>query len=184
MRYNSSQIINNAGAVYANKRWIPTYAYAIDPVLGSTAMPGFSEMQGLYRYYRVRQFRTTASVVNREAFAIQAWMCPSNGDPGANTASYQNYISNRRAKVVALGQNSGNSRGTLTLPWVSVSNFGGSASTNVNDDYATSTSTQPTNNIYVGVGVSTDGTVLAGGCYVTITHDIELDFFEPASPST
>lgn len=184
LKFNESFILNNAGMAYGNKRLQPTYCYDVDPTLGSTAMPGFTELMLLYRYYRMRRFHTKIQFVSREAFPTQGWVCPSNGDPGVNTSSYQNYISNRRGKTVVLGQNSGNSKGIITLPWIGIDEFGGSMNSLVPDSYASSGVTAPVNNIYIGYGVSTDGTVLAGGVYVSISLDIEIDFFELASPAS
>lgn len=185
LRFNSSQTMTNVGAPDTNIRFVPTFLYDVNPVLGSTAVPFFTELAGLYRLYRVRSFKVVVGFVNKEAFAVQAWLCPVNTDPGANSGSYQSYVSNPLSRNVTLGPLTGNSAKTLRLPWTSVAGFGGSASTAVLDSYAAPTAGgSPSNNIWVGIGSSTDGSnFTALGVYCTVTIDIEFDLFELLSPS-
>ena len=99
LKYNTSGILNNAGVVFANVRLKPTDAYDVDPTLGSTSMPGFTELAAIYRYYRVRACLFKADFSNRESFPLMAYVALVNQDPGQNSSAYQNYLSSRRTKT-------------------------------------------------------------------------------------
>jgi len=183
LRFSEVDVINNAGFINANIRHRPTCAYDINPALGSTAMPGFTELGGMYRFYRVNKWVSTARWSNNETFPVQAYIAAVNFDPTVNTAAFGQYLSSRTSKKAFLGPLTGYSVATLQLP-VSVASFGGSqTSTKQIDSYCgTTAGTIPTNLIWLIIGVL-GGPVLVNGVSVVIDHDIDVDFFELANPA-
>jgi len=183
LSYNGNGNLNNGGFTYANSRLIPTYAYDIDPVLGSTSMPGFTELATLYRSYRVNWFRQVCAFSNEESFPILVYMCPLNVDPGADTTLFQQLLSNKRCVKTLLGPLTGNGIATLDSGRVGVEEFGGVARTLSEDRTAANGTTAPLNNIYEATGTITNGTnTLANGVFVTTDLYIELDFYELLTP--
>lgn len=182
LRFTASNIVSNSLNTYANFRYEPTYAYDIDPSLGSTVMPGFSEFMLMYRQYRVNWFKATCRFSSREAFPTMAYLCPVNFDPSVNTANYQNYLSSRSARIKPLGSLTGNGACTVSLPRVSVASFAGARQNQSDDGTVGSSTSAPANNIWVIIGLT--GTAnLTNGAYFLVTIDIDLDFMELASPS-
>jgi len=185
LRFNASAAINNAGFLNASIRYRPTNAFDIDPVLGSTAVPGFTELAGIYRQYRVNNFRARISCSSLETFPVQIWACPDNADPGVNTAAFQSFISNRDGRVFFLGPATGNGIRTWRMPRTSVGSFGGTAPhTRITDAYSSLVSGGPTNNLFLAIGIVSGSAVLVNGVDVTVSFDIEIDFYELQNPST
>jgi len=185
LRFDATSFINNAGVAHAGIRFEPTYAYDIDPVLGSTAMPGFSELAGIYRFYRVFNVRARVQFANKETFPVMVFICPTNFDFGANPATYQNMISNRASRTRYLGATSGNAVGSLSTSF-SPQQFGGSSSTLASDPYtarADGTAGAPVNNIWFNIGTLADSVHLSGVSY-NLVLNVTLDFFEFANPAT
>jgi len=177
LRYTKTVLINNAGFLYANVAFIPTYAYDIDPTVGSTAAPGFTEWAGLYRYYRVLSFKFTTHLSNNEAQAVEAYICASNAGVSANTSSYAYYTAQRISKKTLLGPLTGNSIARMSIG-SSVARFAGSSNLNTEDYYSASTSgTAPPNNIYVALGIFALGNLTVGVTAV-IDIDFTIQFFE------
>jgi len=185
LRFNASASINNVGFLNASIRYRPTNAFDIDPVLGSTAVPGFTELAGVYKNYRVNQFWARISASSLEAFPVQIWACPDNVDPGVNTAAFQSFISNRDGRVFFLGPATGNGIRTWRMPKTTVGSYAGSAlHTRVFDPYSALVTGGPVNNIYMAIGIVSGSANLVSGVDVTISFDLEIDFFELQNPAT
>lgn len=173
--------INNVGNNFANVRFTPTDAYDVDPTLGSTSMPGFSELGALYRKYRVVAFSATIRFSNNEAFALTLYAGPANADPGANTASYNNYIPNKAFRKFVLSAKGGRDAGVISHR-VSVSNFGGAANLDIEDGYSSLTTGGPNNNVWYMIGMYSASNFVSGIWY-NMDLDIEMEFYELSNPS-
>jgi hypothetical protein len=187
MRFNEYGILNNAGNTAAGKRWAPTNLYDVDPVLGSTAIPGFTEMSGLYRVARLNWSSAQVKFTNAEANLIMVvGLMPINYDPGPNPSASvcQSFLSNPLCKTVQLGLASGMGSGSLRSR-ASTAQFAGSPVINVADSYATSTtaSTNPNNWWWLLFASANVGTFINGIGY-TISFDLEIRFSELANPAT
>jgi len=176
-----TNIVNNT-FTFANIRFSPTNCYDIDPVLASTAMPGFTELGGLYRFYRAKSFRASATFSNLDATAANCYICPINLDPGANDTTSQNLLSNRRSKSIMVGPSTGMSTSREISIVTGIDEFGGVKWLGQLDQYCASTAgTSPTNNIWVAVGVETSSAMTLGVA-VCVKITVEVEFFELASP--
>ncbi len=185
LKFNAFGVKLNSGQAYMNIRYMPTNCYDIDPTLGSTAMPGFSELAGLYRRYRAIRFRAEVSFANAEAHTGVVWICPVNADPGANTTNYQYYLSNKRGKSVAIGPWGGNGVARLKTGWVGVAEFGGSKNPENDDRYSgdTNGSNAPQNIIWLAIGFLSDAAMTVG-IQINLNLEVELEFFELTSPAS
>jgi len=176
--------VANNGFGFANARFTPTAAYDVDPLIASTAVPGFTELAGMYRFYRVKAFSVEATFVNLDsATAALVYISLSNVDPGANSTVAQEYISNRRARVDIVGNSSGNSKSRMLKIDSSIANFGGVIWTGQLDTYSSSVTSTPTNNIFFVVGCQTTS-AMTMGVAAMIYIDLSIEFFELASPAT
>jgi hypothetical protein len=176
--------MNNVGLAYANVRFEPSFMYDIDPLIGSTAMPGFVELAGMYRFYRIVSSRIHVDFSGLDQIGLVAYVCPVNFDPGANSAVYVNYLSNRRCKTGPIGSSTGNSTRSLNAHF-SLSDFIGVSHANSAVDYYTGSTTgaaAPSNNVWWMVGAVANN-VFTAGVYTNVRIDVVADFFELASPA-
>jgi len=167
-----------------NVRFEPTYLYDVDPVVGSTALPGFAEYGALYRQYRVNSASIDLRLANNDTQNILVYCCPVNSDPGANynSAAAQQYLGSRLSKRQILGPLSGQNQGHLS-DYQTVAGFGGAANRQIADFYTGLTSgVAPQNNFFWTVGIVCSSTS-STGVTVDMTLDVEVEFFELASPS-
>jgi hypothetical protein len=186
LRYHGNITINNAGFTAANVRYIPTFAYDVDPTVGSTAMPGFTELGTLYRVYRVNGAQISCSFSNREAFPVEVYVSAVNSDPGANysVGTAQTYCAQRTSKSMEIGPLTGNGIGTLKDRQLT-SRFGGAVNTLTTDFYVGTTGgTAPSNNWYWTVGVISVPSNLSAGVQLRVVMDIDLEFFEVSAPAS
>jgi len=102
-----ANILQAGGHATASRRYNPCYAYDVDPLVGSTAMSGFTEWGALYNEYRVLASTISICAVNDDAFPTLMYVCPINFDPGANYATPQTLISNPNCRHHMFGLASG-----------------------------------------------------------------------------
>jgi len=183
--FDKATIMSNTGLQYTNIRFSPTFCYDVDPIVGSTAMPGFAELGGIYRFYRCNGSRIRVSFANMEpAVAAVAIVCPTNFDPTANTATVVNFLSNRRSKTKPLGPLSGMDASIITDQF-KVAEFSGVVYTGQIDNYVGSVSGgSPTNNAWWYVGAYFSGASTTAGVFVNAHIEVDIDFFELNTPST
>lgn len=185
LRFHTMRVLNNVGTIAANLRYVPTFAYDVDPTLASTAMPGFTELGSLYRFYRVQKATINVKYSNLEAFPVECYTCPVNADPGANYSSTQaqTYLSQKTSKSCELGPLTGNGIGRITDTQLT-SRFGGSANVNNADFYTGATGGgAPNNNWYWTVGIVATSNFVSG-VTLRVVIDVDLEFFEVQSPSS
>jgi hypothetical protein len=111
--FYSSYIMTNNGVAYTNLRWKVNSAYDVDPLVGSTAIAGFTEMAALYGSYRVLGIKSVMEFVNNEAFAVDVYCGPQptlNTDPGANSIGGLDWLMNERFKHSVLSPTTGMDR--------------------------------------------------------------------------
>lgn len=184
LRYEAEGNQLNAGVNYSNTRLQPTTPYDVDPTLGSTAMPGFTELAALYRRYRVNRWVHKVMFANNESFPVVVYLCPNNVDPGSNTASFQNFLSSRSSTKKMLSAKGGQDRG-IVVSRFSQSSFAGVPKSRSDDNTAgnTSGSSAPNNNIWSVVGIHSVN-VQVSGVFVSNQIDIEVEFYELTTPAT
>lgn len=182
-RYQRSFNMSNPGIVYANKRLNPCYCYDIDPNFGSTAMPFFTEVMTLYRFYRTLKASITVDFVNNEAFPVTAWVCPINFDPTENSGSFQNYISNPNCHVHELAAAGSPNRGRIHKT-ASTDAFAGARWVGDIDAYSATGTTAPSNSWYFAFGFSTSGVGQVSGVTGSVVLTVTFVAFEEGTPSS
>jgi len=185
LRYNFNQVINNVGAIFASAQISPTFIYNLLGI-GASSIPFFSAFSAIYRYYRVIGWTLRVSFTNLETtLPIGIYLCPTNNSVGANYATWNALTSNFHCTKPTQLPKSATADKKLTQT-VTVLQFAGSKDTKTDDLYSGTTSgTSPTNNVYHQIGIfSPVGTVFVNGASVVCDIDVQLAFFEFASPST
>jgi len=182
LRFNKCTNILKAGFAYSNIRFNTSNAFDVDPVLGSTNTPGFSELSGLYRRYRVHNAVCTVRFTNQEVFGLIVYIQPVNADPGADSTSYQTYLSNPMNRKAAVGAVAGAGTHVEKMS-LSPQMFGGSSDLKIDDTYSALTNAGPTNGVWLMVGVYAPIDALTNGVTVSVDIDLDIDFYEVATPA-
>jgi hypothetical protein len=169
-------------------RYKPTFAYDIDPNLGSTAMPFFTEYTAMYGGYRVLWYSADITFANQEAFDVTAYALTVAADPGANVsvAVAQSFLSNLKAKKCQLGRATTPNRGRIRVS-DSVARYSGQAWPKIFDPYSGAGTTTPQDILYFHVGaVPTNGTstfTTSTGVAISISINVRIAFFTMTNPS-
>ena len=154
-------------------RYRPTAAFDIDPLLGSTATPGFAELSALYGAYRVTTSIMKISVCNQSATqGAVVVLVPLLIDPGATptfptvTAWTESPYAVHKLVGVA-----GSPTEHLSCS-MSTEKISGSKWVYFDDNWTSAVSTVPVNNWYWAVGAYCP---VVPGTAVTINTDICID---------
>lgn len=187
LRFNKVQQMTFASNLYASNRLCWTNAFDVDPSLGSTSMPGFSELATLYSKYRVASSTIAVSFGNIDNNVGTVWLMPTNVDLGANFSNYQYVLSNRRSKNRTIGNNSGMNVVTLRSA-ASIADWGGAQVLPghlppPNDFYSSLSTAGPANNCFWQYGFN-GYTNMTNGMWITVNLDIVIDFFELTIPGS
>jgi len=154
--------------------------FDIDPSLGSTATPGFTELAALYNTYRVLSYTSDVEVANGEAFAIQAVTIPWSNlqtAPTANDASTPELVSNQLSKKSILAAKGGQDRAKLRQHVNLARVYSKQALTD--DQFSSKTNAGPGFVVYHVVGYTCAGTAVstAAGMSAFIHYEINVMFY-------
>lgn len=181
-KYSVSKTLNNAGVQLANYRYNPTFCFDVDPLLGSTAMPGFTEWGAIYRFYRLRSSRISVMFANNETFNVLVYICPLNYDPTANISPNVFLLSSTLCKKSIIGPLTGMNTHTLTDA-CSTNSIGGVRDLGILDGYCAQTSGgAPANSWFWAVGINSFSN-LSNGVSLIVDLECEIEFFELTSPA-
>jgi len=176
-----------APAATALAPWSLEYVVVTNPnnfTSVSTNVPGYSELAGLYRKYRVRSGVVTYTLANGEAFPVEMFITPVNFLPSL-ILDPTRYLSMQNSHHKIVSAKTGMDHASVTA-MAKISIFGGSASTSVEDAYVgtTDNTAPPADNLYFIYGFLTNGVASVSGALNIITIAVEIDFFELQSPAT
>jgi hypothetical protein len=166
-------------ASVASARFRPTGAFDIDPVLASTAMPGFAELSTLYNQYRVTYSKACLEVTNPSLLTpFEAVLAPQNIDPGPSPSA--GYIASLRLQPYAAAQSVNTSGGPMTRLHnaMSTEKIFGSEQVYYDDAYASTVSAVPVNNWFWVIGFTTANLIPTNSIQWTITIDVTIEFFD------
>lgn len=187
LRYMKLGTLTSSTLAQVNQVLAPSNAFDVDPLFASTALAGFTEYGGLYRFYRVQSSRLRVNFSNVNATgAYTCYVGPANLNLGTGLTSAQaiSFMSQPTTRFTQLGPSTGNSDKSISLR-VSTARFAGAYVSGTVDPYCgpTSGATAPTNQWYFIYGV-VGGIALTVGVEVTVQLECEIEFFEFSNPAT
>jgi hypothetical protein len=154
LKYNGyGNLVIPTTALHVGARYRPTSAYDVDPLLGSTATPGFNEWAAFYSNYRVTMSKIRIRFSNASTLqGALVVICPLNADPGASPsgATVSSWIESPYSKHDIVGT-AGSSPTTLTCE-MSTEKLFGSKMVYFDDNFTSLVTTNPVNNWYWGLG--------------------------------
>jgi hypothetical protein len=139
-------------------------AFDPDPLLGSGAIPGFTEYATLYIAYRVVAFSWSITLVSDELFPVVTYVVPLNTDPGANSSTGLTLAANPMGQSRALSSIGGppcTFQGSLKL-----ANFFGIRGYDTDDDYNAAINANPSVLLYLACGAQAPSVFTASGLVV------------------
>ena len=161
-------------------RYRPSSAYDVDPLLGSTATPYFSEFAAIYSSYRVVESRfvvKTTAQVNTSGQGVLMVITPLNLDPGASPsgATVNSWLEQPYAKKGMVG--TAGSPELVLDQVMSTEKIFGSKMVYFDDNFSSSTAGIPTNNWYWGVGAivaTAPISALIVNVFLSVTMEVEF----------
>lgn len=178
LRFWKSLTFNLSVNGQAGARLIPTNAFDVDPTLGSTSMPFFSELAAIYGRYRVTTSKAKFEIVNSSNITpVEAILIPLNTDPGP-TPTAPNVISWRanpygKSKMTGLT----GSPTTVITNSISTEKIFGSKMVYYDDAFQSVVTTGPTNNFYWEFAVFSFAAIPTL-IYANIACDVGIEFFD------
>jgi len=175
----SSTTIPATGQVF-NRRFRPTNAFDIDPLLGGTSMPGFAELSALYLSYRVTMSRIRVRfTAGTGSLPTEVTVVPLNLDLGSTPAvsTVAGLPGQSYAKTKLLGI-----AGSPTIEIsseMSTEKTYGSQAVYFDDNFSSLVTGGPTNNWYWNIsGLVPSAASSASVIYVQSVMDIGIEFFD------
>jgi hypothetical protein len=135
------------------RRFTPNNAYDVDPTLGSTSTPGFSEFAALYSYYRVHQYLVDFDAMNADPLAVSVYICHTNVDPGTSSG-YQQYSCGAYGHNKAISPKGGMDKFHFRQK-ISIPKLVGAIDVTTDDSFRALTNGGPTDTVYFGLGIGT-----------------------------
>lgn len=172
--------LTSVGASFIQKKYRPTAAQDIDPVLGSTGTAGFAELAAFYTYYRVLAFRSVVDVINQETFGVVGYSIVTNTDPGTLSGSQAlAYQMNPQVRLRMMSGSAAQNHIRLNT-FVDCASFVGSLIQVFDDNYRSSVSSIPNNNIFITLVFLSNGSSVFGtnGVAINVKIALEIEFFE------
>lgn len=149
----TSRLLAAAGNPYGYIRYYANGLFDANPLILTSAIPGFTELASLYEQYRVHGAKITIRFVNQETFPSVVVIWPTDQDQTALiTQQYlQEMCGNAFAKFRHVSSKGGMDRGVLSA-YISFKKLVGTANYNTEADYASVTSTNPVKLMYWNIG--------------------------------
>jgi len=176
LEFTYASTLNNTVGAAVSRRFTPNAAYDVDPTLGSTSTPGFSELATLFNYYRVVGYSYSIEMVNKETFPVLFVVTNTNLDPG--TSGLGSYMGNALTQSTLVSGSAGGPCRYEFAGTLSVVEVVGSKAVELDDNYASLTSSLPTNKIWSAIGVDGLGSTLTNGCGFLVRYVMHVRFFE------
>lgn len=152
----------------------------MDPLVASTAMPGFAEWSQFYMRYVVRSSKLSVAFMNNEAFPAMVFVVPTNVSYTANTtlANVRLLLAQPYSRSSKVGSLTGNGVTTVTHS-MRTDHFSGFPDVRLDDTYgALTTGTSPTNNWYWNIGYISGLAGTVAGMLLHVEFEVEIEFYE------
>jgi hypothetical protein len=173
--------IGTGGTVYGSVRYRPTAVYDVNPIIGGTTIPGFTELAAFYSFYRVIASSIQARLVNQDSTtAVLCVLVPLNQDPtiSPSAATIQSWQMNPYAQQHLISSKGGMDQCTLKHE-IATQKMAGTRGIYFDDSYASQVTTTPANNWFWALGVLSEGGVnFTNGVTFQVKMNITVQFYD------
>lgn len=177
LSFQVNKVAFNAANILAMVRFTPNGTFDVDPTLGSTTTPGFTEWAAFYNYYRVIKVAYDIEVANNETFPLRVYTILTNTDPG--TIGNPQFSGNPLAKTALISGKGGMDRCRLR-DLKQVSQVVGSQAPETEDNFRAAVTTNPVDVIHLGIGCFNPGSAFVpNGVAVVGVIRMFIRFYDP-----
>lgn len=177
LAYPAGGVILTASSPNSAKRWQPNAPYDVDPALGSTSTPGFSEWAAFYSYVRCIEYAIEADIVNLDSLAANVYFTHTNTDPGTSGTNNQLYAMGAYGHQIILSPKGGMDRFKYAKH-MTVQSLVGAIDVRTDDSFRSLTNTTPADLIFFGLGIgSTNGSNFTTGLGYALTVRMRCEFY-------
>jgi len=176
LTYPAAGTLHNA-SLTVSQRWTPNAAYDVDPTLGSTSTPGFSEWAAMYTYYRVVSYDVDMMVSNLEAFPLIVYSINTNEDPHLLGTGFIDYQTQPFSKTAIIGSLTGaaNARFHHHVPCAKLL---GSNAVDTADSLRAVTTGVPADLLWYGLGIQAPpGSLCNNGVLFNLKIRMNIKFY-------
>jgi len=176
LTYTTTGVLNSVGALLSSVKY-RTEAFDVDPALGSTAMPGFTELASIYARYRTLAISYKIHYSNNEVFPLQILAGFSNSSISTGTLT-SNFAGNPTFQSRIAGPIGGTCTGTVK-GYTTIVAFSGTKQP-LYDDVFTGSTTSATlgtaGTVYANFGIISTLPVLSAGCAIDVRITLTIQF--------
>lgn len=176
--YRKSFVMNSVGNNTFASRFYTNACYDVDPILGSTSIPGFTEWSNFYSYNRVVAYQVDAAFANGDALPIGLYFVHTNTDPGVSGSNYSPMVSNPHGACTVLGPTSGAGTYRYRSPFITISSVVGTRAPEYEDNYRGTTAANPVDTTYFGIGLNAYSNDFTNGVSVEFSLRLRVRFFD------
>lgn len=177
LKYPILKLINSVASSGQSVRFYTNGVYDVDPTLGSTSTPYFSEWTAMYSYYRVLSYKLDVHVTNNETSTVNFYVVHSNTDPGTTGINYLQYANASYNKVTSLAANTAQ-HSMHVVSRLSPMRIVGDRAVRTEQNFWGSSTSNPVDSTYIGLGASINSGNLTNGVYVTGFLEFFVEFFD------
>lgn len=177
LKYPFDTILYSLASQNAAVRWNANGAYDVDPILGSTSMPGFTFYTNGYSYYRVISYTLDVWVANMEAVPVSVYCVSMNTDPGTTGINYQAYSANSRNQMFLLSDSTAQPALNI-VHHMRVQDLFGSRQVMTDNQFQGSGSSNPADLVYVGIGAHIAVGNLTNGIFIQGELKMRIRFYD------
>lgn len=178
LRYPFRKLLYSLASQTTSFRFVSNGPYDVDPALGSTPIPGFQEYSALYSYNRVVHSHFHVILANIESFPVNVYLIHSNTDPGTTGIDWFEYANNAYGQIHCISSMQAQPAKTINSR-IRPQTLVGDRTTNTDQNFVGTATSNPTDLTYVGIGVeSAGGTNLLNGVWVTGWLEMTVEFFD------
>lgn len=183
LKYSVQGQLTSVGAVRTSFQY-RTEAYDVDPLLASTAMPGFAELSTIYARWRCLRMSYKVDFANMEAFPLTVFTGFSNSSIASGSIT-EAMMGNPLWKNKMIGPITGDGVARLTDS-KTITQISGTKQALYDDLFTGSTqsATLPTaGTCYCYAALVSPVVLTAAGCIVNVVVTLKLQFYRPATLS-
>lgn len=173
--FTTTGLTTNAGSRNAGQRYHTNAPYDVDPILGSSASPGFAEIAALYHFVRAIGVKVTLQLLCNEVFPVNVYAIHSNNDLGTGGTVALQQAGNPLCQTIMLAPSGHGGMRTLHSKHT-ICQVVGSKAPLTDDNYRSLTNSVPADltwfGFYIDAGPVNTLTVNKG---VNFTIRIEMD---------
>ena len=178
LRYPFRKLLYSLASGTTSFRLISNGPYDVDPALGSTSTPGFSEYSVLYSYNRVVHSHFHIVLSNLESTPVTVYIVHSNTDPGSTGLNWYEFANNAFGQTHMLSSIQAQPSKIINSR-IRPSRLVGDRTVNTDQNFVGTSTSNPSDLTYVGVGLeAVSGLNLTNGVWISGYLEQTVEFFD------